>query len=62
MSTHHNKDLEFEASTIEKAIELAVKQTGVSKDRLEIKIVCEESRGLFGMQGAKSAKIKVNIR
>ena len=34
----------------------------VWKNKLDIKIVCEEKRGLFGMQGAKSAKIKVSIK
>jgi hypothetical protein len=29
---------------------------------LDIKIVCEEQRGLFGMQGAMAAKIKVILK
>ncbi len=53
---------EFEGSTVEEAIGKAVKALGVSKDRLEIKVVCEEKRGLFGMQGANPAKIKAVIR
>jgi spoIIIJ-associated protein len=54
--------IEFEGNTIDDAINKAVKVLGVSKDKLEIKIVREEKRGLFGMEGAKSAKIKVTIK
>jgi hypothetical protein len=29
---------------------------------LIVKVVCEEQKGLFGMEGAKPAKIKVIIK
>ncbi len=53
---------EFEGNTVDEAINKAVLKLGVPKNRLDIKIVCEEKRGLFGMQGAKAAKIKVTIK
>jgi spoIIIJ-associated protein len=53
---------EFEGSTLKEAINRAVLKLGVPKNKLNIKIVCEEKRGLFGMRGAKSAKIKVTIK
>jgi len=53
---------EFEGNTVDDAINKAVLKLGVPKNRLDIKIVCEEKRGLFGMQGAKTAKIKVKIK
>ena len=53
---------EFEGNTIDEAINKAVLKFGVEKKKLDIKILCEEQRGLFGMQGAKSAKIKVKIK
>jgi spoIIIJ-associated protein len=53
---------EFEGNNLDEAINKAVLKLGVPKDKLDIKIVCEEKRGLFGMQGAKSAKIKVTIK
>jgi spoIIIJ-associated protein len=53
---------EFEGNTLDEAIKKAVMKLGVPKDRLDIKIVCEEKRGLFGMRGAKPAKIKVTIK
>lgn len=52
---------EFEGGTVEEAIEKAEKSLGVSRETLEIKVVCEEKRGLFGMRGAKAAKIKVKV-
>jgi spoIIIJ-associated protein len=52
---------EFEGGTVEEAIEKAEKSLGVSRETLEIKVVCEEKRGLFGMSGAKLAKIKVKV-
>ena len=53
---------EFEGNTVDDAINKAVLELGVPKNKLDIKIVCEEKRGLFGMQGAKTAKIKVSIK
>ena len=53
---------EFEGNTVDEAINKAVVKFGVPKNKLDIRIVCEEKRGLFGMQGAKSAKIKVMVK
>ncbi len=54
-----NTELEFEADTTEEAITKAEKSLGIDREKMEIKIVCEEKKGLFGMRGAKLAKIKV---
>ena len=53
---------EFEGNTVDDAINKAILKLGVPKNKLDIKIVCEEKRGLFGMRGAKTAKIKVAIK
>ena len=53
---------EFEGNTLDEAVKKAVLKFGVPKNKLEIKVVCEEKRGLFGMRGAKSAKIKVTVK
>ena len=50
---------DFEGNNVEEAICKAEHAFGVSRETLEIKIVCEEQKGLFGMRGAKPAKIKV---
>ena len=56
------EDSEFEGNTVDDAINKAVLKLGVPKNKLDIKIVCEEKRGLFGMRGAKAAKIKVRVK
>ena len=56
------ENIEFEGNTVDEAIGKAVIALGVPKNKLDIKIVCEEKRGLFGMQGAKAAKIKVSVK
>ena len=53
---------EFEGCTVNDAIKKAMKELGVPRKQIEVKVVCEEKRGLFGMQGAKPAKIKVNLK
>ncbi len=53
---------EFEGNTVGEAIQKAIKAFGVPRETLDIKIVCEEKRGLFGMRGAKLAKIKANLK
>ncbi len=55
------KSYEFEGGDVEEAIEEAVKALHVSRETLKIKIVSEEKKGLFGMDGASPAKIKVTI-
>lgn len=49
----------FEGDTVENAIQIALDEMSVSRDEIKIKVVCEEKRGLFGLGGAKPAKIKV---
>ena len=56
------RGLEFEGATVEDAIKKAIDQLKVSKNDLVIKVVCEEQRGLFGMEGAKPAKIKIFLK
>ncbi|OAG27613.1 hypothetical protein TH606_06130 [Thermodesulfatator autotrophicus] len=52
---------EFEAKTVEKAIEDACKHFGVEKEDLNIEILSQGSTGLFGI-GAKKARIKASIK
>jgi spoIIIJ-associated protein len=57
-----NKSFEFEGSTVEDAITKAIRNLKMSRESLDVKIVCEEKKGLFGMEGAKPAKIRVTIK
>jgi len=56
------KGIEVEAGTVEEAIKKALEQLGVSRDEVKIKVMCEEKKGLFGMEGEKPAKIRVTLK
>lgn len=53
------EDFEFEGCTVKDAIEKALTALKLTRKDVVVKIVCEEKKGLFGMEGAKPAKIKV---
>lgn len=56
------KSIEVEGITVEEAIKRALEFLNVSREEVTIKVVCEEKKGLFGMTGAKPAKIKVFLK
>ena len=62
MNANLKKGIEVEGSNVEEAIKKAVDLLKVSRDEIEVKVVCEEKKGLFGMEGAKPAKIKVFLK
>jgi spoIIIJ-associated protein len=53
---------EFEAKTVDEAVILAMKTLHADFEDLDIKIVSEGSKGLFGIVGTKTAKILVTLR
>lgn len=55
-------ELEVEGKTIEEAIKKALKELKLRKDQVKIKILREEEKGLFGMAGAKPARIRVTFK
>lgn len=56
------KSIEIEACTTKEAIDIALKKLHVTKDMVDIKILSEEHKGLFGMEGHKPAKVKVTLK
>ena len=56
------KTFDFEGVTVENAIKKALDLLDVPRDEVNVKVVCEEKKGLFGMEGAKPAKIKVTLK
>jgi predicted RNA-binding protein Jag len=60
-SSNGHIEAEFEGKTVEEAILKAEKKLSLDREHMDIKVVCEEKRGLFGMSGAKQAKIKVIV-
>jgi len=57
----HRKSIEVEGPTVEQAIKKALKELKHSRDKVKIEVLSEEERGLFGMAGAKPAKVRVSI-
>jgi len=54
--------IEFGGATVDEAIQNAIKELKVSREYFDVIVVCEEKRGLFGMEGEKPAKIKVFLK
>ena len=61
MENLKDKTIEFEGKTFDEAVCKAMTALKVSRDQLNIKLLSEEKKGLFGMAGAKPAKIRVSI-
>ena len=53
---------EFEAKTVEEAINMALKELKLPRESLKIEVLSEEQKGLFGMSGAKPAKVRVTVK
>ncbi|MBU3934298.1 MAG: Jag N-terminal domain-containing protein [Candidatus Omnitrophica bacterium] len=56
------KSIEAEGRTSQEAIKIALKRLGVSRNQVKVEILSEENRGLFGMKGAKPARVKVTLK
>ncbi len=53
--------IEVEGKTMAEAIKKALAELKVKRNQVKIEVLSEEQKGLFGMEGAKPAKIKVTI-
>ena len=53
--------IEIEESTTEEALESALKELGVSRDQVSVKVIHEPTKGILGL-GAKLAKIRVTLK
>ena len=51
--------LEVEGKTVQDAVKKALDQLKVKKDQIKVEILCEEEKGLFGMEGARPAKVRI---
>jgi spoIIIJ-associated protein len=56
------KKVEVTAKTVEEAIQNALKQLQASVDQVDVNVVEQPSRGLFGLIGAKDARVEVSLR
>jgi spoIIIJ-associated protein len=51
--------IEIEGKNIEEAIQKALKALKSPRSKVKIEVLSEEEKGLFGMPGAKPAKVRV---
>ena len=56
----HKFSIEVEASTVEEAIKKALKELKLPRSKVKIEDLSDEEKGLFGMPGAKPAKVRVS--
>ena len=56
------KKLTTTGKTIEEATEVAILRLGVSRDRVEVNIICQPNRGLFGLFGHRDAEVEVFVK
>ena len=54
--------IEVEAITVAEAIKTALKTLNAKKQEVTIEVLKEEHMGLFGMEGAEKAKIRVKLK
>jgi spoIIIJ-associated protein len=53
--------IEVEGKTIEEAVNQALQALQLPRNKVKIEIISEEQKGLFGMAGAKPAKVRVSV-
>jgi len=53
--------IEIEGKTVEEAVKIALKELKLPRKQVKIEVLSEEEKGLFGMAGAKPAKVRVSV-
>jgi spoIIIJ-associated protein len=54
--------VEIEGKTVEEAVKKALKDLDLPRSKVKIEVLSEEKKGLFGMPGAKPAKVRVTLK
>lgn len=62
MLSTQSKRIEKIAKSIDEAVELALAELGASRDMVEIEVLEEASKGLFGILGGKEARVAVTLK
>ncbi len=57
----HKFSIEIEANTVEEGIKKALKELKLPRSKVKIEVLSDEEKGLFGMPGAKPAKVRVSM-
>ena len=58
---NNEKYIEAEGKTVEEAIKTALEILKLPRKRVKVETLSEEKKGLFGMPGAKPAKVRVSV-
>ena len=53
------KEFDFAGKTVQEAIENGLKELGLAREDVEVKVLSEGKTGLFGLMGASPAKVKL---
>jgi len=56
------KTIEQEAKDVDTAVQLALEKLEVQEDKVDVEVIEEGQKGLFGILGSKNAKVKVTIK
>lgn len=59
---YEKKEIEVEAKTVQEAVAIALNRLGATRKEVEIKILNEEQKGLFDLEGSKKAKIRATLK
>lgn len=62
MLSTQSRRIEKTSKSIDEAIDLALAELGASRDMVEVEILDEGSKGLFGILGGKDAKVAVTLK
>ncbi|MEI6631359.1 MAG: Jag N-terminal domain-containing protein [bacterium] len=54
--------IEAEGVSVEEAIKKALQVLKLPRNKVKVEVLAEEEKGLFGMSGAKPAKIRVSAK
>lgn len=55
-------EVEVEAKSPQEAISIALKKLSAKRNEVKVKILNEENKGLFRLEGSKRAKVKVIMK
>lgn len=62
MSSIQSRRIEKTAKSTDEAIQLALDELGASRDMVEIEVLEEATKGLFGILGGREAKVAVTLK
>ncbi|MBI3317648.1 MAG: Jag N-terminal domain-containing protein [Candidatus Omnitrophica bacterium] len=57
-----SREVKVEGRTVKEAIAKGLAILGVPRSEVTVQVLAEENRGLFGMRGAKQAKVQLTLK